>query len=269
MALTPTSPETPKPSRDQKKVAEEDVLMREVDEAVRQDQLATFAEKYGKPLIAAIVLGLAAFAGYLYWDGQNTAAMERDTETLTSALDQLEAGNLDTASTTLGPLVAEGNGGAKAAAQLLQGGIAQQQGKSAEAARIFAAVAADQGSPETLRNLATIREIAATFDTREPADIIERLKPMAVPGNAWFGSAGEMVAMAYLKQGKRQEAGTLLAAIAKDEDVPDSLRSRTRQLAGLLGVDAIEDVDEILEEIGANDDAPSTAAPAANGAPAQ
>lgn len=269
MALTPTTPETPANPRDQKKAAEEDVLMREVDEAVRQDQLSTFAENYGKPLIAAIVLGLAAFAGYLYWDGQNNAAMERDSETLTSALDQLEAGNLETATTTLGPLATDGSGGAKAAAQMLQGGIAQQQGKADEAARIFGAVAADEGTPETLRDLATIREIAATFDTREPSEIIERLKPMAVPGNAWFGSAGEMVAMAYLEQGKRQEAGTLLAAIAKDENVPESLRSRTRQLAGLLGVDAIEDVDEILEEIGANEVAAPAAAPAPAQAPAQ
>lgn len=259
MALTPTTPETSTNSRDQKKAAEEDVLMREVDEAVRQDQLSTFAEKYGKPLIAAIVLGLAAFGGYLYWNGQQEAAMERDSETLTSALDQLEAGNLETATSTLGPLATDGEGGAKAAAQLLQGGIAQQQGKGEEAARIFATIAADDSTPDTMRDLATIREIAATFDSRKPAEIIERLKPMAVPGNAFFGSAGEMVAMAYLEQGKRQEAGTLLAAIAKDEEVPESLRSRTRQLAGLLGVDAIEDVDEILEEIGANDEATAAA----------
>lgn len=235
--------------------------MREVDEAVRQDQMSEFANKYGKPLIAAIILGLAAFGGYLYWDGLQQAKMEENSEVLTSALDQLEAGNLETATTTLAPLIGESGSGAKAAAQLLQGGIAQEQGKAAEAARVFASVAADLDAPKVLRDLATIREIAATYDTRDPAEVIERLKPMAVPGNAWFGSAGEMVAMAYLEQGKRAEAGTLLAEIAKNDDVPESLRSRTRQLAGLLGVDAIEDVDEILEEIGANE-AAAPAAPA-------
>jgi hypothetical protein len=49
--------------------------------------------------------------------------------------------------------------------------------------------------------------------------------------------------MAYLKQGKEELAGPLLAAIAKDEDVPQTLRSRSRQLAGLLGYDAVADVD--------------------------
>ena len=86
------------------------------------------------------------------------------------------------------------------------------------------------------------------------------MKPLAVPGNAYFGSAGELVAMAYLEQGEREQAGTLFAAIAKDEDVPQSLRARTRQMAGLLGVDAIEDVDELLESQDVGDAANADAA---------
>ena len=61
--------------------------------------------------------------------------------------------------------------------------------------------------------------------------------------------------MAQLKQGKQQEAGRLFAAIAKDEDVPESIRGRTRQMAGLLGVDAITDVDALLEAEGVSRDA--------------
>ena len=84
----------------------------------------------------------------------------------------------------------------------------------------------------------------------------------ATPGNAWFGSAGEMVAMAYLKQGKENLAGPLFAAIAKDDEVPQSLRTRTRQLAGLLGYDAVEDVDETLAELRTETGEASAPAPA-------
>ena len=38
--------------------------------------------------------------------------------------------------------------------------------------------------------------------------------------------------------GKQQEAGRLFAAIANDKQVPDSLRARSVQIAGSLGVDA-------------------------------
>lgn len=54
--------------------------------------------------------------------------------------------------------------------------------------------------------------------------------------------------MAYLEQGKRAEAGRLFADIATDRTVPDPIRSRARQMAGVLGVDAIPDVNTFLEQ---------------------
>jgi len=87
--------------------------------------------------------------------------------------------------------------------------------------------------------------------------VVARLKPLAVPGNAWFGSAGELVGAAYLKQGRPELAGPLFAQIAKDKTVPETLRARARQLAGVLGVDAIEDVGQALAQ------SPVAGAPAA------
>ena len=75
----------------------------------------------------------------------------------------------------------------------------------------------------------------------KPEEVIAKLKSLAVPGNPWFASAGELVGIAYIKQGHNDLAGPLFAAIAKDKDAPESLRSRGRQMAGLLGVDAIDD----------------------------
>lgn len=257
MALTPSKTLTP----DQKKAAQDDVLMREIDDAVRQDQVAEFGQRYGKPLIGVVLAGLAVFGGYLFWDSRNEAALEADSEKLISALDQVEAGNLDTGAATLDALAKDGNDGTASMARLLQAGIAMEQDKPAEAAKLYAQVAAADDLPAALRDLATVREIAATYDSRKPADVIARLKPLAVPGGAYFGSAGEMVAMAHLELGQRSEAGALFAAIAKDDKVPEGLQSRARQMAGLLGVDAIEDIDAVLEETRAEGgDQPAAAA---------
>lgn len=263
MALTPSNSVTPTDKKKVREAAAEDVLLREVDEAVRQDEMSDIFRKYGKPVMAAIALGLVGFAGYLFWDNRQEADLEKQSEAMISALDQLEAGNLQTGAAALDPVIADGSDGARSVALMMKAGILQEQGKADEAAKLFAQVAADGDAPQTLRDLATVREIAATYDRRKPDEIVGRLKSLAVPGNAYFGSAGEMVAMAYLDQGKTKEAGALFAQIAKAEDVPEGLRSRTRRMAGLLGVDAIEDVDEVLEETtGARD-------PAAAPAPAQ
>jgi hypothetical protein len=54
--------------------------------------------------------------------------------------------------------------------------------------------------------------------------------------------------MAYLKQGKKDLAGPLFASIAKDKDAPKSLQARARQMAGVLGYDAVTDVDQVLAD---------------------
>ncbi|WP_336986975.1 tetratricopeptide repeat protein [Altererythrobacter aquiaggeris] len=234
----------------EKQAASEDVLLREVDDAVRQDQYATAAKRYGAPAIALLVLGLAAFAGYLFWQGQRAGNDEKRSEQLVQALDQIEARNLQSGNDALQPLIADGSGATKSAAQMLSASLALEQGKKAEAVKLFAAVANDEDAPEAYRSIARIREVASNFDAMKPADIVAKLRPLAVPGAPFFGSAGELLAIAYMEQGQNAEAGTLFASMARDETVPDTIRSRARQLAGLLGVDAIDDVDDVLDNAG-------------------
>ncbi|WP_126176339.1 tetratricopeptide repeat protein [Tsuneonella rigui] len=248
MALRPDNSLTPEEKRARAQAAQDDVLLREVDDAVRQDQYAEAAQRYGRPVGIAVIIALALFGGYLFWDHRQTAAQEKDSEALVSALDQVERGNLGSASTALDPIIADGGDGAKAAAQLLKAGIAMEQSKPEEAAKLYDTVAADGDAPQAMRDLATIRAVTARYDRMKPAEVVAKLKPLAVPGNPWFGPAGEIVAMAYLDQGKTAEAGTLFGAIAKDKNTPETLKSRTRQMAGLLGVDAIDDVDTVLKQ---------------------
>jgi len=247
--------------------------MREVDEAVRQDEVSTFARKYGLALGVGLVLAIAAFGGFLLWQSRTESQLEAASEQLTAALDELEAGNLDIADDELTAVAAGDSQAAAAIATLLRGGIAMEQGRGAEAVTLFAAIANDDDLPSELRDLGAIRLMGAQFDNVSPQVVIDRLGPIAVPGNAYYGSAGELVAFAYLAQEKPAEAGPLLVAIAKDDNVPQSIRARTRQLAGLLGFDAIEDVEETIAEMGGaevagGDTATGPAAPAPNPAPA-
>lgn len=266
MALPPkTTTETHQEKLQRRKDAEEVALMREVDDAVRQGDLANFGERYGKPLAALVALLVAALAAYLlWWQPSQRAAQEARSETLISALDNVEAGNLQTAYDALEELAADGSDAAAVNARMLRGGIAAQQGRTDDAVAIFDALANDTAAPGELRNLALIRKIATGFDTMDKAAVVAALQPLAVPGEPFFGSAGELVAMAYLEQGKRDQAGALFAEIATSEEVPESLRSRSRQMAGVLGVDAIEDVDALLEAQGVGQ-APAAEGQGANG----
>jgi hypothetical protein len=214
------------------------VFLREVDDALREDELKSILTRYGKPIGGAILVGLLGLAGYLWWDNSNKQAAGERSEQAIIALDKLEAGNAAAALADLEPLTKEGSDGNKAAAAMTRAAILVQQGKTEDGAKAFAAIAADTAVPQAYRDLATIREVSIRFDAMLPQQVIDRLKPLAVPGNAWFGSAGELVGMAYLKLGKPDQAGPLFAAIGKNTDVPQTLRSRMRQVAGQLGYDA-------------------------------
>jgi hypothetical protein len=220
---------------------QQDVFLREVDDALRQDEMVNAFKRHGKTAGLAVALGLAALAGYLWWDKTSNESVAANSERYAIALDKVEAGQLDSGRTQLGPLTKDGSGSG-VAARLLAAGILQEQGKAEEAARGFAAVAADSSAPQPFRDLALIRETAIRFDKLQPQQVIDRLKPLAVAGKPWFGSAAEMTAMAYLRMDKGAQAGPLFAQIAKDASVPESLRNRALQMAGLLGVDAIDDV---------------------------
>jgi hypothetical protein len=80
-----------------------------------------------------------------------------------------------------------------------------------------------------------VRGTSVDFDTLAPEVVISRLQPLATAGNPWFGTAGELTAMAMLKQNRRAEAGRMFAAIAADTTAPASLRGRAEQIAGTLG----------------------------------
>jgi hypothetical protein len=249
LALRPKRPESRKEQTAARDAAQQDVFLREVDEAVRQDEVASLFQRYGLPVAAAVVLGLAALAGYLWWQHNQTQKIGEWGEQFTVALDKVQRGDLAAGDKALQPLAKDASDGTAAAARLMRGGISLEQGRRDDAVKQFAAVAADESAPQAFRDLATIRQVATAFDSMPADKVVTLLKPLAVPGNPWFGSAGELLGIAYLKQGKPELAGPLFAAISREKDAPESIKRRTRQLAGLLGVDAIDDPERAVREM--------------------
>lgn len=238
MALPPDSPN--KSSHDSRMAAQQDGFLREVDEALREDQMVGALQRYGKPVGIAVVAGLLGLAGYLFWDHTQKQASAERSERAVLALEKAAAGPASAAGALkeFDALAKDGSAGSKAAAALTAAAIRAQEGKLDEASKAYAAIAADTSAPQPFRDLATLRDVAMRFDTLPPQQVVDRLKGLAVPGNAWFGSAGEMTGLAYLKLNKPDQAGPMFAAVAKDKTVPESLRARARLLAGQLGYEA-------------------------------
>jgi hypothetical protein len=224
----------------EKSAASDEAFLREVDDAVRAGDLQNFWKKYGRWLLAAIVAGLLAFGGYIYWQQQKQAAADKVSLEFIAAAEKLDSGDKKGALAAFSKLASADQPGYRAMAKLMIATIAAGDGDSKKAVAEYGKVAADDSLPQAFRDMAVIRQTATEFDTLPPQKIVDRLKPMMKPGHAWFGSAGEMTAIAYMKMGKENLAGPIFAQIAKQEELPESLRARAQQMAGSLGVDTVQ-----------------------------
>ena len=215
-----------------------ETFLREVDENLRRDQLRDLARKYGGWLIAALILFLAAVGGWLYWQERQRAAAAEDSEVLAQIYADIGAGRMANVPQRLDALAGDGKGAVRASALFTRAAVALEQQDRATATARFHEIAADEDLAPPYRDLGLIRATSLEFDALKPDQVIARMQPLAKPGNPWFGSAGELTAMALIKQGKKSQAGQLFAAIAADRQVPASIRARAVQIAGTLGVDA-------------------------------
>ena len=214
-----------------------ETFVREVDENLRRDRARDFGKKYAGWMIAAVVLFLGASGGWIYWQDYQTKQSEQAVDQLAQIYTGLGKGQLQNAPARLDVLAKDRSKAVRASALFGRAAVAIQQDDTKLAIAKFREIAADSSLPNSFRNLALIRQTALEFDALKPEQVIARLEPLAKADSPWFGSAGEMTALALIKQGKMAQAGQLLTAITRNDQVPEQVRARSIQMASSLGVD--------------------------------
>ncbi len=240
-------------------------LLQEVDEAVRKDRLDSIWRHYGRWIVAAVVAALLAFGGYLFWQHRQGEARGERAEALVDALDKANTNQPRAATAALEKIAAGDDAAYRAVALIQQANMKAKAGDMKAAAALVAKVAGDASLDPALRDMALVRQTAFELDTLKPEAVIARMKPLVDakdPASPWFASAAELSAIAHYRLGQYDKAGALYGRIAKLPDIPKSLQSRSVQMAGMLGVDAVAD----RADDSAAEDQKGEAAPAADAA---
>lgn len=214
-------------------------FLREVDDELRRDQIAKAWRRYGIAAIILLVVAVLGFGGWQIWRAQQVRAAGEQGELLSKAYDDIGAANTAAAQTKLTTLAGSNAQGYRALALMSQADILLQKQDLRGAAAKFGQVASDTSLGQPFRDLALVRQTTAEFDTLKPDVVVARLRGIAVKGNPWFGSAGELVAVSYLRMNRRDLAGTLFGQMARDPGMSETLRQRAVQMASVLGVDAV------------------------------
>lgn len=217
-----------------------DAFIREVDDEMRREQMSAIGRRYGLWIIGAVLLALAAFGGWTWWQHHQTSLAAEQGEKLATALDEIAQGRVAQGTAEVARLTTSDRDAVRATALLTQADLLLSKNDLKGAAAAFGKVAADESLAQPFRDMALVRQTAVEYDSLQPQQVIDRLRGLADKGSPWLGSAGEMVAVAYLRQNKLQQAGQTFALIAQTDGVPQSVRARAVQMAGSLGVDAVD-----------------------------
>jgi hypothetical protein len=208
-------------------------IFNEVDEEVRRERLQKLWERYSIYLIAIavlIVVGIAAWRGYEYWQAKKAAVAGTAFE---SALTLSESGKHAEAEAAFAKVAAEAPAGYRTLARL-QAAAELSVDKPADAVKAYDALAADSSLGPTLQDLAALRAAMLLVDKTPLAELTRRLSPLAAPDRTFRHSARELLALSAWHNHDFTAARRYIDMIATDADAPPGARARAEVLSALI-----------------------------------
>lgn len=206
----------------------------EVGEDLRRDKLNQVWRKYGAAIIGIavlIVLGVAGWRGYDYWQARQAAEAS---DAFLAALQKAEDGVNKEAADDLLAFALEAPGGYRTLARFRAAAEQNAAGDAAAALKSFELLAADGSLSAELRDLARVRAAYIALDTEDLAAVKARIEPLLADGNPWRHSAREVLAIATVKAGAWDEARTTVSALVADPLTPQDIRTRMQILDGVI-----------------------------------
>ena len=137
-----------------------DAFIREVDDELRREQMSHIGRRYGLWIIGAVLLALAAFGGWTWWQHHQSTVAGEQGEKLAVALDDVAAGRSAQASAAVQALTTSDRDAVRATALLTQADLLLAKKDQKGAAAAFGKVAADESLAQPFRDLALVRQTA-------------------------------------------------------------------------------------------------------------
>ena len=207
-------------------------IFHEVDEEVRREQLKKLWDRYGNYIVAAAVLlvaAVAAWRGYIWWEGKKAAETGAAFEAATTLA---ESGKRTEAEAAFAEIVAHGTSGYRHLARMREAAeLAQTDAKAAIAA--YDQIAADGSVGSVLQDLASLRAGALLVDAGSYQEAQRRLEPLAANDRTFRHTAREFLVLAAWRAGDGTAAKRWFDVIMTDAQTPAATRSRVEMLMAL------------------------------------
>lgn len=208
-------------------------IFREIDEELRRDNLVKLWRQYSRYIIAAVVLVLAIAAGIVAWRNHQLAARQAVSVRYTAAMQLLRQGK-DADAAKIFEAVAREDSGYATLADFEAADLAVKSGDRKAAIAAYDRIAAATGVDPELRDVATLLSVMNSFGDIDAQTEIARLKPLTDAANPWRPTALELTAAAQLQAGNKTAALDIYKQLADDQNAPEGVRSRAAEMVAAL-----------------------------------
>ena len=207
-------------------------IFQEVDEEVRRERLQKLWDQYGHYAIAVcvlIVLAVAGWRGYQWWEAKQAAASSVKFDAATQLAD---ADKHAEAKKAFEEIAKDGTAGYRDLARLREAAVlAETDAKAAVAA--YDTLAADAKLGQPLRDLAAVRAGLILVDTAPYEELTRRLEPLTGAGAPFRHTAREMLALGAWRNNNMAAVRQWSDMVGNDVETPADIRSRVEVLATL------------------------------------
>lgn len=200
-----------------------DMLIQEVDEELRRDRMRKLWRQTGPWIIAAavaVVLGVAAYEGWTWWQKTQSASSSDQFYAATKLADGTD---FAAAKKALDDVIAKGSGGYPVLAQFREAALLAQQGKTDDAVAAYDALSSSINNTH-LRELALVLAGNLLVDKGDVAAVEQRVGGLMTPASPMRNAAREEMGLVQYKAGKLDDAMKSFEAV-----VDDPLSSRDEQ----------------------------------------
>jgi len=207
-------------------------IFREIDEELRRDNFLKLWSRYGRYVIGLAVLILLIAGGVVAWRDHQLSDRRAQSTRYASALSLLREGK-DAEAAKVFAAIAEESGGYAALAPFEEAELLAKSGDRKGAVAAYDRIAA-AGVDPAFRALAVLFSVMHGMPDSDPHAAIDRLAPMTVVGNPWRASALELTAILRMQSGDKSGALDLYKNLADDLAAPQDLRARAAEMAAAL-----------------------------------
>lgn len=207
-------------------------ILREIDEELRRENLLKLWTKYGRYVIAGVVVVLAIAGGVVLWRNHVSEQHKAESTRYYGALG-LASENKTKEAAELFTSIAQGGGGYGRLAEFERAELLAKGGDQKAAEAIYQKIASSDPDPE-FRDLAILLSIMHQPVETDAKATIARLEPLTASGRPWRTTALELTAAAQLRAGDKAAALAVYKKLADDLAAPEGLRARAAEMIAAL-----------------------------------